>query len=223
MEGHGNIAVNVKNGKIEQCDFLVVESPRLFEGMLRGRSIFEAQHITSRICGICSCGHSLASIQAAEDALGITPTEQTIKLRKLLLDYEFLDSHILHVYLLAAPDVLGVPSFVPLIKTHNKVVRRALRMKKLCNDVCDILVGRHVHPISAIVGGFTKLPTPKDLDDMLAMLRSIRRYGGNPCRAKTLQFPTLPETEYVALYPTMTISLLMAHRSTTASGQQERL
>ncbi|HOO41164.1 MAG TPA: Ni/Fe hydrogenase subunit alpha [Syntrophales bacterium] len=201
VEGHGNIAVNVKNGKIEQCDFLVVESPRLFEGMLRGRSIFEAQHITSRICGICSCGHSLASIQAAEDALGITPTEQTIKLRKLLLDYEFLDSHILHVYLLAAPDVLGVPSFVPLIKTHNKVVRRALRMKKLCNDVCDILVGRHVHPISAIVGGFTKLPTPKDLDDMLAMLRSMKDDMEETLAvAKTLQFPDFyRETEYVAL------------------------
>jgi sulfhydrogenase subunit alpha len=116
VEGHGNIVVNVKNGNIEKCEFHVVETPRLFEGMLRGRSIFEAQHITSRICGICSCGHSLASIQAAEDALGFKPSEQTTKLRKLLLDYEFLDSHILHIYLLAAPDALGVPSFVPLIQ-----------------------------------------------------------------------------------------------------------
>ena len=110
---------------------------------------------------------TLASIQAAEDALGITPTEQTIKLRKLLLHLEILDSHILHIYLLVAPDLLGVKSFVPLISSHNEVVRRALRMKKTCNDICDILVGRHVHPISAIVGGFTKLPRPKDLDAML--------------------------------------------------------
>jgi coenzyme F420-reducing hydrogenase alpha subunit len=201
VEGHGNIVIDVKEGKIDKCEFHVVESPRLFEGMLRGRSIFEAQHITSRICGICSCGHSLASIQAAEDALGVTPTEQTIKLRKLLLDYEILDSHILHVYLLAVPDVLGVPSFVPLVKTHNAVVRRALRMKKLCNDVCDILVGRHVHPISAIVGGFTKLPRPKDLDAMLDMLESMREdVAETLALAKTLQFPDFyRETEYVAL------------------------
>ncbi|MCE5311819.1 MAG: Ni/Fe hydrogenase subunit alpha [Nitrospiraceae bacterium] len=201
VEGHGNIVVDVKEGKLHMCNLEIVESPRFFEAMLRGRTVFEAQHITSRICGICSCGHTLASIAAAEDALGFVPSEQTIALRKLLLHYEMLDSHILHIYLLVAPDVLGVKSFVPLIDTHNKVVRRALRMKKTCNDVCDILVGRHVHPISAIAGGFTKLPRQKDLDDMLNMLEGMR-----PDMEATLElFKTvkLPEferdTEYVAL------------------------
>ena len=85
VEGHGNIVVNVREGKLETCRFDVVEAPRFFEGMLRGRSVFEAQHLTSRICGICACGHSLASIQAAEDALGFIPSAQTIDLRKLLL------------------------------------------------------------------------------------------------------------------------------------------
>ncbi|HAT71457.1 MAG TPA: Ni/Fe hydrogenase subunit alpha [Elusimicrobia bacterium] len=201
VEGHGNIVVNVKEGKIEKCEFHVVETPRLFEGMLRGRSIFEAQHITSRICGICSCGHTLASIQAAEDALGVIPTEQTIKLRKLLLDYEFLDSHLLHVYLLAAPDVLGVPSFIPLIGTHNAVVRRALRMKKAVNDVCDILVGRHIHPITAIVGGWTKLPSKKDLDAQVKILEDMAPdMAETLALAKVLKFPDFHrETEYVGL------------------------
>ncbi|MFH1062248.1 MAG: Ni/Fe hydrogenase subunit alpha [Candidatus Omnitrophota bacterium] len=201
VEGHGNIVVNVKNGKLEECRLDIVESPRFFEGMLRGRSIFEAQHITSRICGICACGHTLASIQAAEDAIGFIPTEQTIKLRKLLLHLENLDSHILHIYLLVAPDLLGVKSFVPLIHTHNDVVRRALRMKKACNDVCDILVGRHVHPISAIVGGFTKLPKEKDLDAMLEILKSIQ-VDMTPTieLAASLKFPEFQrETEYVGL------------------------
>jgi coenzyme F420-reducing hydrogenase alpha subunit len=201
VEGHGNIVVNVKNGNIEKCEFHVVETPRLFEGMLRGRSIFEAQHITSRICGICSCGHSLASIQAAEDALGFKPSEQTTKLRKLLLDYEFLDSHILHIYLLAAPDALGVPSFVPLIKTNASLVKKVLRAKKCFNDVCDILVGRHVHPISAIVGGFTKLPRPKDLDNMIDILEGLREDINDLISvASKLKFPEFyRETEYVAL------------------------
>ena len=97
---------------------------RAFKGV---RSIFEAQHITSRICGICSCGHTLASIQAAEDALGITPTAQTIKLRKLLLHFEMLDSHILHIYLLVAPDLLGVKSVIPLIESHRKYPRTYVR------------------------------------------------------------------------------------------------
>jgi coenzyme F420-reducing hydrogenase alpha subunit len=174
VEGHGNIVVEVKDGKLEICRLEIVESPRFFEGFLRGRSIFEAPHITSRICGICACGHTLASIQAAEDALGIKPTEQTTLLRKLLLHYEELDSHILHIYLLVAPDLVGVPSFVPLIKSHPEVVRRALKMKRLCNELCDILVGRHVHPISAVVGGFTKLPSHNDLEEMHKRLIELR-------------------------------------------------
>jgi coenzyme F420-reducing hydrogenase alpha subunit len=201
VEGHGNIVINVKDGKLDTCRLDIVEAPRFFEGMLRGRSIFEAQHITSRICGICACGHTLASIQAAEDVLGITPTEQTIKLRKLLLHLEILDSHILHIYLLVAPDLLGVRSFAPLISSHNEVIRRALRMKKTCNDLCDILVGRHVHPISAIAGGFTKLPRPKDLDAMLNMLKGMRSdMDATVELAASLKFPEFErDTEYVAL------------------------
>lgn len=201
VEGHGNIVVNVKEGRIETCHLKVVEAPRFFEGMLRGRSIFEAAHITSRICGICACGHTLASIQAAEDALDFVPSEQTIKLRKLLLYMEILDSHILHIYLLVAPDLLGVKSFVPLIDTHNKVVRRALRLKKTCNDICDILVGRHVHPISAIVGGFTKLPKERDLDNMLDMLKGMQPdIEATVELISSLKFPEFErDTEYVAL------------------------
>lgn len=212
VEGHGNIVVNVKEGRLEECRLDIIESPRFFEGILRGRSIFEAQHITSRICGICACGHSLASIQAAEDALEIVPSEQTIKLRKLLLHMEILDSHILHIYLLAAPDLVGVKSFMPLIETHNKVVRRALRMKKTCNDVCDILVGRHVHPISAIVGGFTKLPKESDMDAMLNLLKGmIPDMDATVDFVSGLKFPEFErDTEHVALvsdtgeYPLLT-------------------
>ncbi len=201
VEGHGNIVVDVADGSLKECRLEIVEAPRFFEGMIRGRSIFEAQHITCRICGICSCGHTLASIQAGENAIGFTPSNQTVKLRKFLLHMEELDSHLLHIYLLVAPDLLGVKSFVPLIDTHNEVVRRALRMKKLCNDVCDILVGRHVHPISSIVGGFTKLPKDRDLDAMLDILIGLRAdMDATVDLAATLKFPELErETEYVGL------------------------
>jgi coenzyme F420-reducing hydrogenase alpha subunit len=201
VEGHGNIVVDVKEGRLDSCRLDVVESPRFFEAMLRGRSLFEAQHITSRICGICACGHSLASIQAAEDALGITPSPQTVKLRKLLLLLEILDSHILHIYLLVAPDLLGVKSFMPLVDTHNKVVRRALRMKKTCNEICEVLVGRHVHPISATVGGFTKLPAEKDLDTMLDLLQGMKPdMDATVELISSLKFPAFErDTEYVAL------------------------
>lgn len=201
VEGHGNIVIDVKNGHLETCQLQIVEAPRLFEGMLRGRSVFEAQHITSRICGICACGHSLASIQAAEAAIKFTPSRQTVKLREFLLDMEILDSHLLHIYLLVAPDLLGVPSFVPLIKSHNDVVRRALRMKKTVNDICTIFVGRHVHPISATIGGFTKLPNKESVTTMLELLYRLRQdMDDTVSLARTLVFPDFArDTEYVAL------------------------
>ncbi len=201
VEGHGNIVVDVSNGELKTCQLQIVEAPRFFEAMLVGRSIFEAQHISSRICGICSGAHSLASIQAAEDALDFIPSEQTQKLRELVLHLEFLDSHLLHIYLLVAPDLLGVKSFVPLIDSHNEVVRRALRMKKIVNDCCDILVGRHTHPITCTIGGFTKLPKPKELAKLLELLNSLKSdFDATIELAKEFSFPEFErETEYVAL------------------------
>jgi len=92
-------------------------------------------------------------------------------------------------------------SFVPLIDSHNKVVRLALRIKKACNDICDILVGRHIHPISAIVGGFTKLPREKDLDAMLKIFYNMRPdMDATVELAAGLKFPEFArDTEYVAL------------------------
>ncbi len=201
VEGHGNIVVDVEEGTIKECKLEIIESPRFFEAMLRGRSIFEAQHITSRICGICSCAHSLVSIQAAEDALGITPSHQTRELRRLLLHQEMLDSHILHIYILVLPDLMRVKSFVPLLETHEKVVRRALKMKKCVNDVCELIAGRHIHPITTVIGGFTKLPRRHELESMLRMLEDLKLDVDATVELfKGIKFPEFErETEYVAL------------------------
>ena len=85
VEGHGNIYVNIKKGVIEKCEWSIPEAPRFFEAMVVGRSWNELHHITSRICGICSIGHTLASLKATEAAMGITISEQDLKLRKLAL------------------------------------------------------------------------------------------------------------------------------------------
>jgi len=61
VEGHGNIYVNIQKGVVEKCEWSIPEAPRFFEAMVEGRSWNELHHITSRICGICSIGHALAS------------------------------------------------------------------------------------------------------------------------------------------------------------------
>ncbi|MCL4458404.1 MAG: Ni/Fe hydrogenase subunit alpha [Chloroflexi bacterium] len=166
VEGHGNIKVNIKNGVIEELNLEIVESPRFFEAMLRGRRWDEAAHITSRICGICAVGHTTTSLRATEAAFGLEPSEQTVLLRKLIFNGEMMQSHILHFYFLVAPDFFGMGSVIPLASSHPAVVQRALRLKKLANDVCAVVGGRHIHPISMVVNGFTRIPKPSELREM---------------------------------------------------------
>jgi coenzyme F420-reducing hydrogenase alpha subunit len=201
VEGHGNIVVDVKNGELVKCDLEIVEAPRFFEAMLRGRPYYEASHITSRICGICSTGHATASLRATENALGVEISEQTELLRKLVFHGEIIDSHVLHVYMLVAPDFFGVGSVLPLASSHPEVVRRALRIKKLAGDLCAMVSGRHTHPIAMAVGGFTHFPTIKELLAMKERLVAAQEdLDATTALLATLPWPEFTrETEYVSL------------------------
>lgn len=163
VEGHGNIVVNMREGVLETAHLNIVEPPRFFEAMLKGRKFTEAAIITSRICGICSLGHQITSLKATEAALGLEVSEQTILLRKLLIMGATIQSNVLHTYFLATPDFLNAPSVFPLIATHKDVVVRALRMKRLANEIGELIAGRAVHPITPVPGGFTSIPSRDEL------------------------------------------------------------
>ncbi len=201
VEGHGNIVVNAKNGVLEECRLDIVETPRFFEAMLLGRPFQQASHITSRICGICSVGHSTASLRASENALGVELSEQTVLLRKLIFFGEMLDSHVLHAYMLVAPDLLNVSSVIPLASLAPEAVLRALRMKKLAGDICAVVGGRHTHPVAMTVGGFTHFPTVEEIKSLRERLIACRKdIDDSVALFKTLPWPKFErETEYVAL------------------------
>jgi len=204
VEGHGNIVIDMKKGKLLTSHLEVVEPPRYFEAMLKGYPYTDIALITSRICGICSVGHQMTSLKATEKALGIDVSEQTVLLRKLLIYGATMQSHVLHIYFLAAPDLLGVSSVVPLAATHPDVVKMALRMKKLANDICDKLGGRTIHPNRLVPGGFTKLPTPADLTWIRTMLEQQMVPDAKASLALLTsllpKFPTFQrETEYIGL------------------------
>ncbi len=201
VEGHGNISVDLRDGQITRLELAIVESPRFFEAFLRGRSWREVPHITSRICGICSVGHATAAVKAVEAALAITPSEQTVRLRKLMLYAEIIQSHVLHLYFLAVPDFFGVGSVIPLAKTHPDVVQRALRLKRLANDICGAVGGRHIHPIAVHAGGVTHLPLEEELVELKRRLEAARDdLQKTAALFATLKVPVLNrETEYVSL------------------------
>jgi sulfhydrogenase subunit alpha len=201
VEGHGNIVVNAQNGVLEECRLDIVETPRFFEAMLRGRPYTESSHITSRICGICAVGHATASLRATEAALNVELSEQTQLLRKLIFHGEQLDSHVLHTYMLVAPDFFHVGSVIPLAAIAPEAVVRALRMKKLAGDLCAAIGGRHTHPIAMTVGGFTHLPTVDEIQSLRNRLVDARQDVDDTVTLfKTLPWPKFErETEYVAL------------------------
>lgn len=201
VEGHGKIKINLKEGQIEELFFDVPESPRFFEAMFRGRPHYEVSLLATRICGICAVGHCSASLQASEKALGVTASKQTHLLRRLNLAGETIQSHVLHVYFLIAPDFLGAPSVIPLAESHPEVVKRALRMKKLGNDICCTIGGRHIHPIAATINGFTKLPTIQSLRDLRQRLvDSFADLEATVELAKTFKIPAFErQTEYISL------------------------
>ncbi len=201
VEGHGNISVRLRDGEVTHLELAIVESPRYFESFLRGRMWHEAPHITCRVCGICSVGHTTSSVKAIEAACGITPSEQTVLLRKLIFFGEQIQSHVLHLYFLAVPDFVGVGSVIPLARTHPDVVKRALRMKKLANDLCGVVGGRHIHPIAYHAGGFTHVSTSAELRELHRRLEASREdLVATVQLFQQLKMPELHrDTEYMAL------------------------
>jgi len=163
VEGHGGIRVVLDGNEVREVAFDVFEGVRLLEGLVRGRSLEDVTGIVSRICAICSHGHSITSLQALENALEIETTPQTRKLRDLAYQGANIESHALHVFFLALPDLLGHPSVISLAGVNPEAVAMALRLKKLGNTIQEIVGGRAVHPVNYILGGFGRVPETEEL------------------------------------------------------------
>jgi coenzyme F420-reducing hydrogenase alpha subunit len=202
VEGHGNIRIGIKNGELTECAWEVVESPRYFEVMFRGLSIEMAPLLASRICGICSISHALASARAAERALQIQVPEIAQQVRLLTKHAETLQSHTLHLFFLVAPDLLDVGSVIPILGTHPEIIQMATQLKGYANRASDLLAGRTSHPMVIQVGGLTQVPRKSQLRHLLQDLESII-----PTLWMSLDiFKALPlpdferETEFVSLW-----------------------
>ena len=203
VEGHGNIYVNVKDGTIKKCEWNISEAPRFFEAMVVGREWNELHHITSRICGICSIGHTLASLKATEAAMNIPISKQDLMLRKLALHGENMQSHVLHIGYLVLPDLMDVGSVIPLASSNPEEVKTVIRLHRLANDMSDMICGRTTHPQRLIPGGFAKIPTQKELVDLRKRLKDSipdLQAVANLLRNLAPEFPEFErETEFIAL------------------------
>jgi sulfhydrogenase subunit alpha len=166
IEGHASLILKIDKGKLKQCDLNSIEGSRYFEGLVKDRIFSEAPEITSRICGICSCAHTLAASMAMESALNIIPSKQTVQLRNLLNWGERIRSHTTHLYFMSLPDFLGYESALAMLAKHKSKVQIGMNLMKTGNDLMAFSGGRDLHPVSAQIGGFLKLPTEKEIKEL---------------------------------------------------------
>ncbi|GAA4475533.1 Ni/Fe hydrogenase subunit alpha [Phytohabitans houttuyneae] len=174
VEGEGGMRVRVVDGQVTDVQLQIYEPPRFFEGFLRGRRYTEPPDITARICGICPVAYQMSACQAIEDACGVEVGGTLADLRRLLYCGEWIESHALHIYLLHAPDFLGYPGAVELARDHRDIVERGLALKKVGNEILEVLGGRAIHPINIKVGGFYRAPDPATLAALRPALRRAR-------------------------------------------------
>ena len=119
VEGHANLKLKIRNSKVSMCHLEANEGARFFEALVLNKNLQDIQEIVSRICGICSSSHSVASIQALENALNIKPSEQDLVLRELLIIGERIRSHITHLYFMSLPDYFGYDSAIQMNDKHK--------------------------------------------------------------------------------------------------------
>ena len=219
VEGEGSLIVKVSDGKVADVKLRIYEPPRFFEAFLRGRKFTEAPDITARICGICPVAYQMSSVMAMEDAMGLTVDDGIRRLRRLLYCGEWIESHVLHIYLLHAPDFLGYEDALLLAKDKHEVVANALKMKKIGNDVMCVVGGREIHPVNVRVGGFYRIPRKEELLPFVDRLKwGLDQAIATAKLVATFDFPDFEmDYEFVSLrhpeeYP------LMGGRIVTSSG-----
>ena len=201
VEGEGSLLIKLEGERVADVKLKIYEPPRMFEAFLRGRHFSEAPDITARICGICPIAYQMSAVHALEHALGIHIDPAVRLLRRLFYCGEWIESHALHVYMLHAPDFLGYEDVIGMARDHREIVERALRLKKIGNHIVQVLGGREIHPISAAVGGFYKVPTKNQLREMVPDLEWALEASRETVKwTSTLEFPNFEQDyEFVAL------------------------
>jgi len=177
IEGKAGIEVRHDGKTVEVAQVNIFEGPRYFEAITLGKSVEEATAVFPRVCSFCAAAHKITGIQAAEKAIGLQPTKQTEKLRELLYIGDYLESHALHLFLLALPDFLDYPDAFLMGKDYPEILSAGLALKDIGADIQTIIGSRYIHQENAMMGGFGKLPTKKKLESLEIRLKGLRNEG----------------------------------------------
>ena len=159
VEGEGALDLRIEDGDIAELRLRIFEPPRFFEKFLEGRHYTEIPDMVARICGICPVAYQVTAAQALEKLFGVELDPWARDMRRVFYCGEWIQSHSLHIHLLAAPDFFGCNNAIELARIAPDEVRRGLRIQALGNELMDLFGARSVHPVGVRIGGFHGAPS----------------------------------------------------------------
>lgn len=189
IEGHMKIEIEIDQGQVTDAKVSGTLF-RGFENILQGRVPDDAPLLTQRICGVCPTSHGQASVAAIEDVAGWTPPTNGRVLRNLLLGANFIQSHILHFYLLCAVDFVPGPDSTPWTPAWNVDMRlglesvmshlgTALEARRKAHEMGAIFGAKLPHAGSYIPGGMTAEITSKKISRFQTLLSELQTFIRN--------------------------------------------
>ena len=128
VEGEGALELSIADGQIEKLHLRIFEPPRFFEKLLEGRPYTDVLDIVARICGICPVAYQMSAVHAIESILDVDAGPWVRVMRRLMYCGEWIESHALHIHLLAAPDFLGFDNAIAMARQYPDEVRRGLHL-----------------------------------------------------------------------------------------------
>lgn len=167
IEGHTGFLASVINGDVKSAKMAMRGRGRIIEGVLIGRHYKDVPVIAERICGICSVAHNIASIKAVEDAMQIKVSEETSKLRKVMMCGHFINSHAMHLFFITLSDLLDIENDLKLAEEYSEETAIALKIREYGMEIIKTIGGRVIHPIANEVGGFKKVPSGEEIKNLI--------------------------------------------------------
>ncbi|HOL39775.1 MAG TPA: Ni/Fe hydrogenase subunit alpha [Dictyoglomaceae bacterium] len=183
IEGHARVTIHLDDdGKVQEA-YLHVDQFRGFEKFSEGRHFSEMPVITERICGICPVSHHLASAKACDEIVGIDIPKTAKLLRELIHMGQIIQSHSMHFFELAGPDlILGwdadpkIRNVVGLIQANPDLALKAVKLRKFGQRIIELVAGRRIHPTFAVPGGVNAALSPEVKDEILKGIDEMISY-----------------------------------------------
>ncbi len=183
IEGHAKVVVHLDDRQQVERAYLHVNEFRGFEKFCEGRMFFEMPQITERICGICPVSHHLVSVKACDQILGVTAPRPAQLLRELMHMGQTIQSHSMHFFQLAGPDLLlgfdadpEIRNVAGLYAANPDLVGKAIRLRKFGQSLISTLGDRRIHPNFAVPGGVNKALDAEDRDALLGEVDTMLGY-----------------------------------------------